>query len=159
MKFKNAILLAFIIAVFLGATKLALQNAQRQRAYVPQDLNLQQESDTMEVEGELVPDFPEFPMYPGAVIAESSQRQVYRQESGDVRAEWTADGTVMKVMDWYLKVLPNNGWTITELPDDRKSEGEQIVQFNKTNLYGTLIIEGEKVGLTKIVIDFAVTKL
>ena len=86
-----------------------------------------------EVEKTLVEGFPEFPVYPGAVIEESSELDQVPDARKGYYAEWEIDEilTATEVMNWYFEELQKTGWTIVEYPNDREATGEQVARVEK----------------------------
>ncbi len=107
-----------------------------------------------QVEGKnsLISDFPDFPVYPQAIIQESSMRREPIHSGKDLHAVWVTNDPVKPVMEWYLSELEKSGWQVTP-PDDMESVGEQVAQLSKDSLVGYIGIELEEQH-TEIVIDF-----
>ncbi len=114
---------------------------------------IEKDPNVVEVENKLVANFPEFPVYPGAVIEKSSGRIETINTGQDLRAVWISDEkSVQTVMNWYIDELEKSGWQV-EKPNDPIAMGEQVAQIKKDDLSGYIAVEDEA-GTTEIVADF-----
>jgi hypothetical protein len=105
-------------------------------------------------EGELAADFPDFPVYPGAVI--DSSLEIKSDAPSSFTATWETPGDdVLLVMHWYEDQLSNTpGWTIESPPDYENSGEIQLIAHNGTRrLYLTVETEAEP-GIIEIHADF-----
>jgi hypothetical protein len=154
-----ALIIVVIIAVLagLGSWYIWLNPSSvstLEKAISPTEMPspLSDEKNTITAEGELVEKFPDFPVFPGAAIHESSARIETRDTGRDLRAEWTVKSPVIDVMQWYIAELPKQGWTV-EPPNDPVAEGEQIAHISKGTLSGYIAVEDEGEQITEIVVD------
>lgn len=133
----------------LGGLKNLVQNPQNgQQA----NQSLATDPNIVEVKGQLVEGFPDFPVYPEAKLVQSVQLK----KSGSVggyRARWELAGeSVPKVMEWYVKELRSKGWVV-QPPDDPKAYGEQIATITKDNQAAYLRVELHEQGIIEIEVD------
>jgi len=104
--------------------------------------------------GEVVFDFPSFPLYPDSSVLNS-----YKKEEGDrvgFSASWVSGDRVGEITNWYVEELQDLGWIILTSPDpDPLGEyTEQFIQVASGELKANIIIEVEDGGLTYIDIEF-----
>ncbi len=95
-------------------------------------------------QGELVKEFPEFPVYPTAQIENS-----YVKHDGDrigYEAKWEMPEPVSAVLKWYLERLPSEGWVLNDVPENLSIESEQFLIANKGEVavYLTIERDGDK---------------
>ncbi|MCR4264341.1 MAG: hypothetical protein NUV98_06510 [Candidatus Roizmanbacteria bacterium] len=98
--------------------------------------------DTMEkVEEKLVSGMPDIPMYPDATVEESFKRTV--GEMNEYYAVWTVNASVGEIISFYETELAKDGWTITEIPEERNETGDESIAATKNNM--NLLINLERV--------------
>ena len=95
-----------------------------------------------EVKGQLLPGFPEFPIYPGAELVGSAEVNLPDEPNQGYRVKWTTYDPVPQVMDWYLEELSKTGWVVEE-PNDPEAEGEQVANIHKGGFKGHIAVESE----------------
>jgi len=94
---------------------------------------------------------PRFPLYPGAVLEESTINNWPLSPNQFVEVEWKTGDPVISVTSWYIAELSKNGWSV-EPPDDSSAQSEQVVQITKDDLTGYLEVENEGEENTEILI-------
>jgi hypothetical protein len=101
-------------------------------------------------QGKLVAGFPSIPIYPGAVVEESSR--VVEGNKVGFEAELITDDPVFDVYSFYLDALKRNGWEISFASENSPSAEEQGLGAIKDDL--RIYIEFEKDdGSTEIDIE------
>ena len=118
------------------------------------DLEVATDPSFVELKGKLLPEFPEFPVYPGSKLVASSTVNPPELELQGVRAKWTTSDSVKQSMQWYLTQLENNSWKIN-FTDDPESEGEQIAYISNDRFEGYIATEVED-DATEIVADLRI---
>lgn len=101
-----------------------------------------QEPGKTEVEGMLILDFPELPVYPGATTISSYKKQ--EGEKVGFEANWEADESVSEVMVWYINALKEAGWVFEEEPEDVDEIFEQFLIAAKDEIRVYLTVEREE---------------
>ena len=112
-----------------------------------------------EIEGGVIYDFPQFPVYPGANIVSS-----YKKEEGDrvgFSTSWVSGEPVGEITNWYVGELQDLGWIILISPDpDPLGEySEQFIQVAYGELKANIIIEAGEGKYTQIDIEFPIQPL
>lgn len=103
--------------------------------------------------GQLLPGFPEFPLYPGAELVGSAEVNLPDEPNQGYRVKWITKDLVPQVMGWYLEALSQTGWVVEE-PNDPEAEGEQVANIRKDDFKGYLAVESEgSDGEVEIVVD------
>jgi hypothetical protein len=72
--------------------------------------------------------FPLTPVYPGAVLQNSSCNDA---QSMLFRSAWTLSGKVSEVMSWYTGELVKEGWSLDVEPGDITSDTIQYAEFSR----------------------------
>lgn len=101
-------------------------------------------TETKQVESIPVVQFPELPVYPGAVLEEMS-------EDG-LQGKWISEVSVAETMQWYVAELTKAGWVVDAI-DDPLAEGEQVTNISMGDLKGYVATEDEGGKKTEIVIS------
>ena len=130
------LLLAFLVLVI--GVGVALLKKPKDTKVIPADqIPATVEPGKTELEGQLVPDFPEFPVYPGANIVSSYKKQ--EESKVGFEANWEVEASVNEIMVWYSDALKESGWVFEEEPVvDETSEQQLIVRKDETRVYLTV---------------------
>ena len=142
------VLAFFVLSIGIG---LALLKKPKDTKVTPasQAPEITIEPGKTELEGQLVVDFPEFPVYPGANIVSSYKKQ--EGEKVGFEANWEVDVSVGEIMVWYIDSLSQSGWVFEEEPVvDRTSEQFIIAQMDELRVH--LSVEREE-GITEINVE------
>lgn len=133
---KKGLLALAIVVVLLGIAFIVMNGISNQ--------NRQQTSDqspvpteVVKLHGALVKGFPApFPVYPGAVLEESSSMNQLADTQKGYRAEWKIHKALSasEVMEWYLDAFRKNNFRIIKYPTDQNATGEQVAQVSKDEL-------------------------
>jgi hypothetical protein len=151
---RTAAALASLLAVTSCAPKTSAPPSypQAPAAPAPQGAESQPEivSDPSfrQTRGQLLPETPEFPAYPGAALVGSAENNRPKAPNRGYTIKWTTKDSVPMVMAWYRKTLEDLGWEFTP-PTDGVAIS-QIANIRKGNLQGTVEAEAEKRGHTEI---------
>ena len=150
--------LAILVIILVDQKKVSNQPSQPE-AGVSTAENLSTDPSRMEVKGQMVEGFPAFPVYPGAMIEESSKVKDSPDSEKGYRAEWRIDKvlSVPQVMKWYLDELKTEGWTIKQAPVDPQTYGEQAAIVSKGDVDAHLNVEiGDDKKTTEIMVDIPI---
>ena len=98
----------------------------------------------------LAPEFPAFPVYPGALLVRSYEKTEEARVGHE--ALWETTDSVSQVMAWYLEQLPAQGWTIEQRPEDL-SASEQFLVTRKGSHKAHVILDSEN-QKTEISVEF-----
>ncbi len=139
---------ALILLLVLGVT---FKLVTKDRKENPPELLVATDPSFTEYKGQLMSDFPEFPVYTGATLVGSAKVNTDDIADQGYRAKWTTSDPVIKVMKWYQEELIKAGWKFEE-NNDIVSEAEQIAKISKDELEGYLAAELEDEE-TEIVVD------
>ena len=103
-------------------------------------------------DGELLANFPDVPVYPGATIDYS-----YSQSGTQAQAyegHWEAQSSVGEITQWYLDNLVADGWEILDEVEEVFTVNEHYFQARKGDLIANFIIECESCeGTTEIYVE------
>ena len=152
-----AILLSIPIIASVALLVALQKNLQPVQNIAPTTkLEVATDPNFQEVKGQLIPGFPQFPVYPGAVVKKSLKAKQVQDPAKGYRAEWEIPQkkSVPEVMQWYLAELKNQGWVINEPPVDLQTYGEQVSKISKGDLMAYLNVEiGDDNNSTEIMVD------
>lgn len=140
-----------VVTLIIGLIGLGIIVREVQKS---QEIRSNASSDIVQEEGKLVDQFPDFPVFPEAIL-EGSRKMPQASEGKGYMAEWqlAPDKEIKTVMQWYLKELETQGWTITQRPVDPEGYGEQVAQAEKGTMHALIQIEKERDAI-EITIDF-----
>ncbi|OGH10661.1 MAG: hypothetical protein A2857_01910 [Candidatus Levybacteria bacterium RIFCSPHIGHO2_01_FULL_36_15] len=118
--------------------------------FVKPQTNFNQQLVSHEVK--LVKDFPQIPLYPNAILLDSSTVQINQQIK--YLATWKSDATLQEISRWYANQLDPAGWIIQVRPADTNSSTIQEYYAQKGNLKLSMsLIRDDKQFYTKISAD------
>ncbi len=144
-----------VLVISIGLTVWFIKSGQRSTNEAIPELQTQEvatDPSFTEVKGQLIPGFPELPVYPGASIVASAKTNPEIKLDIGYRAKWKASDPVLKVMKWYLEELPKYGWNV-EPPNDPNATGEQVASIAKEDLKGYLEVASESEAETEIWVE------
>lgn len=96
-------------------------------------------------------EFPTFPVYPKSAVV----KNLAEDENGHLYSSWQTTDSVVKAMGFYLQNLPQNGWTIEQLPADITNPDLQYLTAVKGELSLQLsIIRNADISQTQIISQF-----
>ena len=130
------LLVAVVVLVIVAVTVFILSIKPSE------ELSPIQEPGKTEVGGMLIPDFPEFPVYPGATTISSYKKQ--EGEKVGFEANWETDDSVSEVMVWYINALKEAGWVFEEEPEEVDEIFEQFLIAAKDEIRVYLNVEREE---------------
>lgn len=118
--------------------------------------NVESDPNKITEKNSLVPGFPQFPVYPNAVLIESV-KMIQATDDKGYYALWEIDQEigVPAVMQWYIDELQNTGWEITEYPA-YANQGEQIIKLKKGTTNALVNVDSHGKGV-EILVDFPLT--
>jgi hypothetical protein len=105
--------LGFAIVVLLAlASAASARSAEQVTGSGGEDREPQVATDPgfRELVGGLLEGIPDFPVYPGATLVGSAERNRPDEQNRGYRIKWTTRDRPARVMAWYEKALPRHGW-------------------------------------------------
>ncbi len=153
---KNTLILSFIgivivvLLIIIAIVKQSNNTVSNQTTI--RQLQVATDPNFPEIKGQLMPGFPQFPIYPGATLEASAKTNPEGQPDTGYRAKWVTEGNVPTVMKWYQNELPKNDWQF-DPPKDMNNTGEQVAKIAKGNLSGNIVIEAGQGSKSEIVVE------
>lgn len=98
------------------------------------------------------PNFPDFPIYPGATVEKAYKITSAPDRGFEVYWKVGGDADVKKIVSWYLTEAPKAGWQIVDKPADPSAEGEQTASFKKGQSGAFLTVENEGNGIEIVLV-------
>ena len=143
--FPFKIFLLIILVLILGSIIYLYNTAPR----VTVSNNPVTSSVKTEVISQLIPDFSDFPIYPGSVVINSYKKTESNSVGYEVNLK--SKDPVNQVMAWYQTQLSQREWRILESPDFPDSLRSQTLIVQKGPQKLILTVEDEhQVGKTEI---------
>ena len=115
---KNTRLVIYAVIIFILVTLVILRTVISQQEQTKSDAAANNTSPSIslnKVEGTLLPQIPDFPLYPGVEIDYSYEKRDGNKVGYEVELKTPDTATV--IANWYLQALPAAGWTITRTPE------------------------------------------
>ncbi len=159
MKKQHIVIGVIIIVLLAGGTFLLtkINQSSKQTTTSSNAQSFPSDPNKLEVKGELVAGFPDFPVYSKATVVNSSRVKELSDPAKGYQAAWKVhDASVAKVMQWYLQELKNTGWQIVVPPNDPQGYGEQLATVSKGGSTAYLIVELEEEGVIAVIVDIPV---
>lgn len=138
---KNKLTIFLVIIILVAGIGLVLLKSN-QHGNVADIVTPQPNYTTLQ--NKLVATFPDFPVYPGALIVESRKLDGAIDNMKGYSADWEIEGnepTVDTVVSWYKTQLVNAGWTLMPIDPSNNVGVEQYVKASKGSQNALVTIE------------------
>ncbi len=158
---KKFILLAAVVIIFISVVTLIAKIKHQSQATLTQasETNIPKDQLFTSVKNNLISQFPNFPVYPGALVSESRKFTGAVENNKGYSALWkleTAD-SVSLVADWYKSELIKDDYILDEILPD--GPDEQIIKAKKDGNSYILIMEKEDQSGIEILLDIPLSEL
>ncbi len=150
------IIIGFIILLgvilYIPTSKLIKSNTGSGTAQ-NSDATVEMEDSAVYAQGELVSDFPDVPVYPGAEIEKSTEIN-NDGEYGYVATWKTKAKTIPEVLKFFLAEAKSRNWPIVQSPDLSGKSGEEYIETKIDGRKVYITVEKEDNGTVEYKVDF-----
>ncbi len=135
---RNLILIFILLVVSLSALTIVISKLRKNESTQGTPVGASNLVGPNQVEGKLVDNFPDFPVYPSARIANSNKD--IKAAMVIYGAKWTisGDNVIREVENWYVKELSGAGWT--KVNSENSGASGVTINFTKPKSSATVDI-------------------
>lgn len=140
------------VVLYIPTSNLIKKNTNPSTVQNDQD-TIEMEDSAVYAQGELVSDFPDVPVYPGAEIEKSTEIN-NEGEYGYVATWKTNAKNIPDVLKFFLAEAKKRNWPIVQSPDLSGRSGEEYIETRIDNRKVYITVEKEDDGAVEYRIDF-----